>query len=281
MTDTPQSEFIAPKVATRISLIDWSMLLLALFSIGLLAYETWGPVTPEQSRQIIRMDYLVCAIFAAEFLWRWREAGWSRSYVVRNWYDVLGMIPVSSPALRGFRLFRVVRIAILLGRFGMAADRALGDEVTYRFVNRFSDTIIKTISGRITLAVLAEVADVLGKGTYTRNVARALDENDRELRAMIAEKLRQNPRTKTLSRLPFYNDIVESVIDAALLLAHEVLADPRTDELVADVLRENVTQLRAALKEKEAAKHGHASASALAPLSSSGVQVKARVIVNE
>ncbi|HET7798185.1 MAG TPA: hypothetical protein VFK72_09890, partial [Nevskia sp.] len=77
------------------------------------------------------------------------------------------------------------------------------------------------------------------------------------LRAMIAEKLKQNPRTKTLSRLPFYNDIVASVIDAGLSLAHEVLADPRTDELVADILRENVDQLRGALQDKEDAKHHH------------------------
>lgn len=242
------------QAAHRIRPLDWLMLLLALFSIGLLAWETWGPVTPEQSRVIIQLDYAVCAIFAAEFLWRWREAGWTRGYVLRNWYEALGMIPVASPALRGFRLFRVIRIVILLSRFGMAADRALGDEVTYRFVNRFSDSIMAAIGGRITLSVLGEVADVLGKGTYTRNVARALEENDAELRAMIADKLRQNPRTRSLARLPFYDDIVASVVDASLQLAHEVLADPRTDELVADILRENVQQLRTALREKEVAK---------------------------
>lgn len=240
--------------ARRIRPLDWLMLLLAVGSIALLAFETWGPVTPAQTRQIVRADYAICAIFLAEFLWRWREAGWTRAYVWRNWYEVLGMIPVSSPALRGFRLFRVVRIAILLSRFGMAADRAFGDEVTYRFVNRFRDGVMDAVGGAITIAVLSEVAEVLEKGTYTRNVARALTENDGELRAMIADKLRQNPRTKALSRLPFYKDIVNAAVDASLSLAQELLADPRTDELVADVLRENLTQLRAALQDKEDAK---------------------------
>lgn len=253
----PPAPAPAPGMMARVPLLDWLLLILALISIGLLSYETWGNVTPEQSRLLIRADYAICAIFAAEFLWRWQAVGWTRGYLARNWYEVLGMIPVSEPALRGFRLFRVIRIVILLSRFGMAADRALGDEFTYRLVNRFKDAIMRAIGGMITLAVLAEVSDVLKKGTYTRNIARALEENDRELRAMIAEKLKQNPRTKTLSRLPFYNDIVASVIDAGLSLAHEVLADPRTDELVADILRENVDQLRGALQDKEDAKHHH------------------------
>ncbi|WP_273452282.1 ion transporter [Nevskia ramosa] len=241
--------------ARRVPVLDWLLLILALVSIALLSYETWGDVTPEWRRWLIRGDYAICAIFAVEFTWRWSRDGWTRGYLLRNWYEILGMIPVSEPALRGFRLFRVVRIVILLSRFGMAADRALGDEFTYRLVNRFRDRIMRAVGGMITLAVLAEVSDVLKRGTYTRNVARALEENDRELRAMITEKLSHNARTKTLSRLPFYNDIVNSVVDAALELAHDVLNDPRTDELVADILRENVDQLRAAVQAKEDAKH--------------------------
>ncbi len=243
------------EAARRVPVLDWLLLILALISIALLSYETWGNVSPEWGRRLIRADYAICAIFAVEFLWRWSQDGWTRRYLARNWYEVLGMIPVSEPALRGFRLFRVVRIVILLSRFGMAADRALGDEFTYRLVNRFRDSIMRAVGGMITLAVLAEVSEVLKRGTYTRNVARALEENDRELRAMIADKLGQNPHTRTLSRLPFYNDIVNAVVDAALGLAHDVLNDPRTDELVADILRENVDQLRAAVQAKEDAKH--------------------------
>lgn len=249
----------------RVPVLDWLLLILALVSIALLSYETWGNVSPEWSRRLIRADYAICAIFAVEFLWRWAQDGWTRRYLARNWYEVLGMIPVSEPALRGFRLFRVIRIVILLSRFGMAADRALGDEFTYRLVNRFRDSIMRAVGGMITLAVLTEVSDVLKRGTYTRNVARALEENDRELRAMIADKLGQNPRTRALSRLPFYNDIVSSVVDAALGLAHDVLNDPRTDELVADILRENVDQLRAAVQAKEDAKHQATSSVAPAP----------------
>jgi len=248
----PQREHsLAAAAARGIPLGDWLMLLLAVISIGLLAYETWGPATPAQTAWIIRADYLICAVFLAEFLWHWRRAGWTWRHLGRHWYDVLGMIPVSTPALRGFRLFRVVRIAILLSRFGMAADRAIGEEFTWRLVDRFKNQIVDAISGPVTVAVLEEVAEVLQKGTYTRNIARALDENHGELRAMIADKLRDNPSTGRLRRLPFYDDIVASTVDAALAVVQEVLRDPRTDELVADMLRENITQLREAVKRNQ------------------------------
>lgn len=236
----------------RVGTLDWIMLALALVSIGLLGYETWGPVTEAERADIIAADYVICGIFALEFLWRWRGAGWKRDFVIRNWYEVLGMIPVAHPAIRGFRLFRIIRIVVLLARFGGAADRALGDDFTYLLVNRFKDSIVRSISGAVTVAVIDEVAVVLSKGTYTQNISRALQENQSQLRTMIAEKLREDRQAGRLSRLPFYNDVVESVIDAGLRVVEQVLKDPRTDELVADMLRENLMQLRSAVQQHEA-----------------------------
>ena len=115
----------------RIRLIDWLMLLLAVVSIGLLAYETWWVTDEDIRAMIIAADVTICAIFAAEFIWRWRSFGFSRRFVLVNWYEILGMIPVSHPAIRGFRLFRIIRILIVLSRFGMAADRAFGETFTH------------------------------------------------------------------------------------------------------------------------------------------------------
>jgi hypothetical protein len=244
--------------ARRISPVDWLMLALALFSIGLLSYETWWDVSAEATRLIITLDVAICAIFAAEFIWRWRQAGWERGFVLRNWYEILGMIPVSHPAIRGFRLFRVIRIIILLSRFGMAADRAFGEEFTYRLVNRFRRGLVDAISGTVTVAVLDEVSKVLCKGHYTRNIGVALEKNQGQLRAMIIEKLDRDPKTRALSRLPFYNDIVQVTVDTSLRMVFAVLEDPRTDELVADILDENLQQIRDAVRQNEDARQrGH------------------------
>src|SRR3546814_6679904 len=89
---------------------------------------------------------------------------------MRNWYEILGMIPAANPAIRAFRLFRIVRIIVMLSRVGSSADRALGEDFTYLFVNRFKNAIVDSISDAVNIAVLDEVADVLGLGTYPRNI---------------------------------------------------------------------------------------------------------------
>lgn len=237
-----------------ISPLDWIMLALAVVSIGLLGYETWGPVTDEERRDIIIADIIICAIFAAEFIYRWIRDPNPKTYPLRNWYEILGMIPAAHPAIRGFRLFRIIRIVVILSRFGAAADRAFGEEFTYRLVNRFSNALVDAIKEPITVAVLGEVAEVLERGHYTKNIARALDENQKELRATLLENVRGDPQIRRFARLPFFDDVVGLVIDTTLRLAREVLTDKRTDELVADMLRENLEQIRDAVKQREVEK---------------------------
>lgn len=247
VTDAPEYS-VEPAQRYRIGIIDWLMLVLALISVGLLCYETWWDVTEPVRAAIITADYTICAIFFVEFMWRWRKEGWKRQFVGRNWYEVLGMIPLQHPALRGFRLFRVIRIIILFSRFGIAADRAFGQEFTYNLVNKVTNKVVDKIKRPVTVAVLDEVCNVLYQGHYTKNIARALEENQFKVREMVVEKLRDDPTTGRLSRLPFYNDIVASVSDATLRVAHEILDDPRTDELVADILRENIQQIRESVR---------------------------------
>ena len=251
----PPAVPLAARLA-RIDPLDWVMLALAVLSVGMLAYEAWGGPAEAWRARIIFADGVICAIFALEFGLRWSREGFSRDYLLRNWYEVLGMIPVAHPALRGFRLLRFVRIAVLLSRLGRAADRALGDEFTYRLVNRVQDGVVDAIGGAVTLYVLDEVARVLSRGTYTRNIAAALAENRAALEDMIVEKVEQDPRSKRLARLPFFDDLVRAVTRATLDVATGILQDPRTDELVADMLRENLEQIREAVRQDEAAR-GH------------------------
>lgn len=248
---SPHPDFIT--ALRRINPLDWLMLVLAVVSIGLLVYETWGDPSERVSHLIGLADYSICGLFAIEFIWRWSRTGWEWGYVRRNWYEILGMIPLQQPALRGFRLFRVMRIAILLARFGMASDRAFGDEFTYRLINRFKKGIVDSISGAVTVAVLDHVSQVMARGTYTRNVSKALEANQVELRAMILEKLRDDRQTGRLARLPFYDDIVDTVIAAVMRVLEQVLNDPRTDALIADMLQENLNQIRSAVQLDEQA----------------------------
>ncbi|MGW4371268.1 ion transporter [Nocardia takedensis] len=236
---------------------DVAMLVLAVISLALVVWVSFFTVSDRTYHAVVIADWTICGVFALEFLWRWRRAGWPWTFPFVYWYEVLGMIPVTSPFFRGFRLLRVVVIAMRLGR---VADRALGDRVTAAVVNRFVRTIVEVIKRPMTIAVLDEVAKVLRTGHYTRNIAAALEENRAEMDEMIIELIKKDPQAGVVRYVPFHDDIMRLVADTTFRIVFQVLADPRTDELVSDMIRENVDQIRAAVVDGvrvEPSNYGH------------------------
>lgn len=229
------------------TVVDALMILLAFVSVGLLLYAVLGDVERDTQQRIFYTDTTICAVFAAEFGWRWRRAGWRRSFFWRNWYEVVGMIPLSHPALRAFRLLRVV---VVVARVARLADRTAGDRFSERMVTRLLSPVVEAIKHPITLAVLDEVSDVLRSGHYTHNIAKALEQNRSEIRQMVLEKLKEDRQVGRLSMLPFHDRVVDAGVDTTMRVIFEVLDDPRTDELVGDLLRENLLQIRHDVREK-------------------------------
>jgi hypothetical protein len=118
-----------------------------------------------------------------------------------------------------------------------------------RAVNRASDKVVDAIKRPITIAVLDEVADVLETGYYTRNMASALEENRREIKAMIVEKIKRDPSTGRINFVPFHDRLLDDISETAIRVVLEFLTDPRTDELISDLLRDNIDQIRQALRD--------------------------------
>ncbi len=222
------------------------MLALAIVSVGLVVWITLFPVAGPTRHAVVVVDWSLCAVFAAEFLWRWRRAGWPWTFPFVYWYEVIGMIPVTSPLFRGFRLLRIVVIVVRLAR---VADRAFGDRVTAAVVNRFVTTIVDAIRRPMTIAVMDEVAQVLRTGHYTRNIAAALEVNRAELDEMILELIKRDPRAGRIRYVPFHDEIIRLIADTTFRIVFQVLDDPRTDELVSDILRENIDQMRDAVRD--------------------------------
>jgi len=223
---------------------DWIMLVLALVSVSLLGFMVLSPPSPGTGILIFYVDCAVCAVFLAEFVWRWRRRRWDRRFLVRNWYELFAMIPVAHPALTAHRFVTVV---LLLVRMGRAADRAVGEQFTYRLVDTFSEPIVRAIKKPITVAVLDEVVKVLETGNYPENLAKSLTENKDELRAIISEKITEDEQLGKLKRIPFHGEIVHAVVDASFRVVLEVLQDPRTDDFFSSVVRDNREQIRRAV----------------------------------
>ncbi|SFW60179.1 hypothetical protein [Amycolatopsis australiensis] len=224
---------------------DWIMLVLAAGSVGLLGFMLLSPPARDAGLVIFYVDCGICGMFFLEFLWRWRKRRWARKFLVRNWYELFAMIPVAHPAMAAHKFVSVV---LLLVRIGRAADRAVGEQFTYRLVDKLSEPIVKAIKKPVTIAVLDEVVKVLETGNYPENLAKSLGANKEELRAIITEKIAADPQLGKLKRLPFHDEIVRTVVDTSFRVLLEVLLDPRIDDFFSAVVRDNREQIRLAVQ---------------------------------
>lgn len=111
--------------------------------------------------------------------------------------------------------------------------------------------LLGLIKRPLTIVVLDEVAAVIQTGKYTKNISDALLENHDELKALVAEKVRQDPNARLVSKLPGYERVVSEASETVLRVLIEMLSDPRMDELVADLLRNNLEQIRHAVRQKD------------------------------
>lgn len=146
----------------------------------------------------------------------------------------------------------LVVLVVLTAVIGRAlVRRGLREPFVVRIINRLSGRLVEGIKRPLTIAVLEEVADVLRAGHYTRNIASALRENREEIKQMVAEKIKDDPTAGAINFVPFHDRIIEQASEATLRVILEVLADPRTDELVNDMLRENINQLGEALRHQQ------------------------------
>ena len=129
--------------------------------------------------------------------------------------------------------------------------RGLRTPWVIRRINRLRDRVIRLVKRPITIMVLDEVADVIQAGHYTRNIADALIENHEELKGLVADKVRADPNVRLIGRLPGYDTVVAEVSETTLRVLIEMLGDPRMDELTSDLLRNNLQQIKRAVRDRD------------------------------
>lgn len=227
-----------------VTAVDWFMLALAVVSVAAALWVTFWDVPQVWFDRVVAADYVVCAIFAIEFVWRWTRSGLGWKFPLLYWYELLGMIPLGVAASPAFRSLRLLRVVVIIVRLMRAADRAFGDRISAYVVGKFTGAIVNAIRKPITVAVLDEVIAVIQTGNYTRHISSAIEENRAEIDTLIIDLIRQDHTTGKLKYLPFHDDIVRLVADTVLRLVDEGLADPRVHEIISDAIRESAKELR-------------------------------------
>lgn len=137
-------------------------------------------------------------------------------------------------------------LAALLG--GLLVRMGMRRPAVVERASGLAERVLELVKRPLTIVVLDEVANVIQTGHYTKNISDALKENHDELKALVAEKVRQDPNVRLIGRLPGYDTIVSEVSETTLRVIIEMLQDPRMDELVNDLLRNNITQIKQAVR---------------------------------
>jgi hypothetical protein len=240
----------------RGTVFDWSLLVLAVISVGLNLWFLLGPQPPYAGRRLdwhqslLAVDLGVCAVFALAICFRWLRFRIGRRYLRRHWWEVPALVPFVLPVVTDHHWLMWLVLAARAARLADRADNIFGDRFTAALVRHFADPIVDAIKRPITIAVLDEVVDVVKKGTYTANIRSAIDENRAELEAMVLDLVRRDQKAGRLRFLPFHDDVVRSTTDTVLRILDGALDDPRTAELVSDVIRNSADQLRRAVRER-------------------------------
>jgi len=248
----PEHDRLARISGHRRGLVNWFLVTLTWVAVATNVWMLFFEPHSGAARHALRVtDLVVAIVLAASICWRWLRfrIGWI--YLRKHWWEVpaLAPLPWSLPQHHHWLLWLILiaRVVRVVDR----TDNVLGDRITAALVQHFSDPIVEAIRRPITVAVLDEVIDVIQVGTYATNLKAALDENHSELEAMVLDLVRNDPTTGKLRYVPFHDEIVQMTANTVLRIVDGALDDPRTTELISDVIRNSAGQLRRAVRSKD------------------------------
>ena len=145
-------------------------------------------------------------------------------------------------------------LAIMIGSLlitPLLVRRGLKTPAGLRLINRATKAVVNAVKRPITIMVLDEVIDVIQTGHYTRNISDAIQENHDELKALAADKIRTDSGIPVISRIRGYDKVVGQASESVMHVLIAMLADPRMDEFVSDLLRNNLEQIQSAVRRRE------------------------------
>lgn len=133
---------------------QYFMLVLSVVSLVLLAVQSFVTLEDNAANILWRVDYLICAVFFAEFLWRLVQTRPRSAYLKWGWLDLISSIPMI-PEFRIARLARIARIVRVLR--GARASRNL---LRIFLVHRARSTFAAVVFGSFVLLLFSAIAIV-------------------------------------------------------------------------------------------------------------------------
>ena len=140
------------KIGIR-NIFEAFIIILIIVDLVLLIFITVYPdINPSLLNTIINFDLLVCAILFFDFINRMRESEDKGEFILKNWPDIIAMIPFDFLLLRMFRFVRLIRILKL---FRFIRLFALFRRDTKYISNFFEQTHINVAIGMLLFTMFA------------------------------------------------------------------------------------------------------------------------------
>jgi voltage-gated potassium channel len=133
---------------------QYFMLVLSIVALGLLAVQSFLPLSPSTRSTLRIVDTFVCPVFFADFVWQLIRTRPRMAYLKWGWLDLISSIPML-PAFRVARLARVARIIRVL-RGARASRHMLGLILLHRARSTFGAVVF----GSFVLLLFSAIAIV-------------------------------------------------------------------------------------------------------------------------
>lgn len=130
------------------------MLVLSIFAIAVLAFQTFWTSQDNFSETLQIIDYTICFLFFADFVWNLVRSRPMSAYLKWGWLDLISSIPML-PVFRLARLSRIVRILRIL-----RAARASKHIFRSVFILRARSTFAAVALGSFILLLFAALSVV-------------------------------------------------------------------------------------------------------------------------
>lgn len=228
--------------------VDWTFVALALASVVLLIADEilsrTDALSADSRKILIQIDLGICVLFFVEFLVRLIRAERRWHFVKSHWYDIIGMIPASHPALRGFRLVRLVRIFVLGSRFVRATNRTFGAMTFEAVVRRFSDILVEIVSDAVILKNLDVLAPGLVRARFAERIGDALAKNRQQVSQLVRRSMAQHATGKRLIRMPGVRNLVDAAETAVVDSIIESLRSNELNFVIQEATQEVLDELK-------------------------------------
>jgi hypothetical protein len=241
-----------PADVRRRNLRDVAMLALGVASLGLVAYGfLYGASLPAaEVAQLQAIDLAIVAVFAAEFAWRWRRAEDRGRFVLRNWFDLLGMVPMVVTNIPVFRAFRLLRLGMIASRLLRMWSFLTGERSAQLVLDRYRAALVEEVADRVMLRSIAMVEGSIARGAYPRALGDTLHARRDDLARMAVESGRANELSGWFTMVPGLEAMARR---AALAAVDTAVAALRSEEMQR-AFEATVRSLSAELKEEVARK---------------------------